>query len=144
MKPFLCTSLGITLIVLIAASSIRSVADDNQYKWKNSDGDTIFSDKPPTSGESYEVISNSVPSTKPSASDAENDVSQEAESSESNAETNKSNVKACRNAKARLRLLESPDKVSVRNDEGELQELSPQERAIAQRTAKANIDVYCK
>lgn len=137
-------SLGIPLLALVAATSINSVADGNQYRWKNNDGDTVFSDKPPTSGETYEVISTSAPSSMSSTSEVEDDVSQAAESSEPNEELEKRNAIICRNAKARLRLLESPDKVNVRNEKGESQELSPQERAVAQRTAEANIEVYCK
>jgi len=144
-------NLGAALLLVMAVGSIESVADSNHYRWINSRGEPVFSDRPPPKGVDYEVISTrstlkrvvsadegAVPlEVNPSASN-EFDAVDSAEEGRS-----KKNTALCERAKMNLLALEGDNKVSVRNEQGEVSELSPEAREIARQTAKATIDIYC-
>ena len=139
LKHVFCANLGAAFLLLAATGSAESWEESNHYRWQNSSGETVFSDQPPPAGVKYDVIS--APSRlKPVTSKAAGDVPQD---SESKAEESVQNADLCQRAKTNLRMLESPDKVSERDETGELRELSPKERTVMQQTAKAEIDVYC-
>ena len=142
MKHIFYTNLGAAFLLLAVAGSLESVADNSQYRWENSRGEPVYSDRPPPDGVSYEVIK-SQPTLKWGVPGADGDVPQESDSSESEDGKSNNNVELCQRAKTNLRMLESPDKVSERDEKGELRELSPKERTVMQQTAKAEIDVYC-
>lgn len=144
MKHVLRTNPGVLLLLLVAASSVESIADSNSYRWQNSHGETVFSDQPPPSGEKYEVIRTPTSPPPVEESEAGNDSPEETASSGSGEGDSQNNAELCKRAKMNLAVLEGPDKVSVRNEQGEVHEISAEERTIMQQTAKAKIEVYCK
>jgi len=144
-------NLNAALLLVMAIGSVESVADSNHYRWINSRGEPVYSDRPPPKGVDYEVISTQS-TLKRVVSGDEGAVPLEVNPSASNdfdpvdsAEEGRSkkNSALCERAKMNLVALEAPRKATVRNDQGEQRELSPQEREVAKQTAKAQIDAYC-
>ena len=143
--------LRVGLLLLAVTSSSFITAETNHYRWKNERGETMFSDRPPPKGVDYEVISSSstfkrvvssgegaVPlETKPSANNKFDSV----DSSQATPSTK--NPELCERATMNLIALNSADKINVRNDQGEVKALSPQEREVARQTAEAQVSIYC-
>lgn len=144
--------LKIGLLIVAMAGSGFSAAGSNHYRWLNERGEPVFSDRPPPKGVDYEVVS-SQSSLKRNVSAEEGAVPPETQSRAGNefdqidtaaVELSKKNAELCKRAEMNLIALNSADKVNVRNDQGELRELSPQEMELARQTAKAQMSVYCE
>jgi hypothetical protein len=118
-------------------------SETNHYRWSNERGEPIYSDRPPPKGTDYEVISSSS-RLKRSVSAEEGAVPPELTPEAADGSGgSKKNTGLCEKAKMNLLSLQGTHKVSVRDDQGQVRELSPQEREIAKQTAQATIDMYC-
>lgn len=151
MKPFYRQSLNAIVLVVIAASSLESAAQSNYYRWLDSSGNPIVSDRPPPAGTDYEVVSTQ--STLKRAVEAEegavplainpttgNELTQQ-ESAE--AQRIKKNAELCEKARSNLEALSSSAAVTIRDSQGEVKELTPQEMQIQRTTTRAQIKAYC-
>ena len=151
MKPFYRHSLNAVVLVVIATSSLKVPAQTNYYRWLDSGGNPIVSDRPPPSGTDYEVVSTQ--STLKRTVEAEegavplainpttgNEFTQQ-ESAE--AQRGKKNAELCEKARANLEALSGKAKVTIRDSQGEVKELDPQEMQIQRETTKAQIKAYC-
>ena len=151
MKPFYRRSLNAIVLVAVAASSLASAEQTNYYRWLDSGGNPIVSDRPPPAGTDYEVVSTQ--STLKRTVEAEegavplaidpttgNELTQkgsaEAQRSEKNAEL-------CEKARGNLEALSGTATVTIRDSQGEVKELDPQEMHIQRETTKAQIKAYC-
>jgi hypothetical protein len=125
--------------MVVAGSSVESPADANYYRWVDDSGAAVHSDRPPPEGIEYEMISTS--SNLIRTVSLEDDVvpvnSEESSQSAKNPEL-------CKRATTNLESLTNSDKVKVRNDEGEVRFLSPEEIIVQRQTAKAQLSVYCE
>lgn len=152
MKPVYRNSLHAILLLVVAGSSVKSLADTNYYRWLDSNGNPIHSDRPPPAGTDYEVVSTK--STFTRAVDAEEGaVPPEVQPTVGNeftptdsteAQRNKKNTELCQRARDNLEALNASDAVTIRNGQGEVTELNPQEMEIQRETAKAQVKVYCE
>jgi hypothetical protein len=137
---------------LLLGGSMASSAGSTHYRWINDRGEPVFSDRPPPQGVDYEVISTQssfkrvVPGEEGAVPlEVEPTVGNEFEQvSTAQAGRAKKNIVICEKARANLEVLENSDIVQVRDDQGELRDLSPEEMDIARETAKAKINIYCK
>jgi hypothetical protein len=146
--PFIKTALALTLTLVASSAS----AEAAHYRWMNDRGEPIFSDRPPPQGVDYEVISSSS-NFKRAVSAEEGAVPLETQPRVGNefeqthaaaAERLKKNPELCQRARTNLEAMTSSAKVQVRNDQGEIRLLTPEEMEVQKQTAKAQISVYCE
>jgi hypothetical protein len=144
--------LRVGLLVAAMTGSGMLAAETDHYRWLNERGQPVYSDRPPPKGVNYEVISSSS-NLKRVVSADEGAVPLETKSSVGNQFDSVSNSKErpstkntelCTRATMNLIALESEGTINVRNDQGEVKALSPQEREIARQTAKAQKGIYCE
>ena len=128
--------------LLVATGSLQSHAENTQYRWENSDGGVVFSDRPPADGAEYKQL-DTQPSSNPGPLQGQDNTEGTATANAAAQSTDTENAALCENARLKLVALEGSNNVSVRDDQGEVRELTPEERAIAQQTAKARVEVYC-
>lgn len=137
-------------MILVATMINFEAVASTHYRWINDRGDPVYSDRPPPKGVDYEVISSgstfkrvvageegAVPlDTTPTPSNQFDKVSTEQKS--------KKNPEMCQRARANLEALTSSDQVKIRNNQGEIRMLSPEEMEVERQTARAQISVYCQ
>ncbi len=151
MNSLVRTTTGLGLGLLLAAGSAAVYSDTVHYRWTNSKGGTVYSDRPPPEGVDYEVVSSgtglrrqvdgekgAVPLTvEPSPG---NDFEQVDDRSEPSQTTNEV---LCEKARMNLVALNVADVVNTRNDQGEVRAMTPEEREVRTRATEAQIEVYC-
>lgn len=122
------------------------------YRWLNDRGQPVHSDRPPPQGVDYEVVSTGSKFRRAVASD-EGAVPLETTPTPGNqfdqvdteaANRSAKNPELCSKARANLAALDSSEQVQVRNDQGEIRNLNPDEIIVERQTAKAQIGVYCQ
>jgi hypothetical protein len=129
-------------LLLVATGSLQSQADNTQYRWENSEGGVVFSDRPPADGAEYKQLDTQPSSNRDPLQGQDNtEGTDTANAAAESADTK--NDALCENARLKLVALEGSNKVSVRDAQGEVRDVTPEERAIAQQTAKARVEVYC-
>ena len=152
MKPVYRAIASTTLLVLLTTSSPQGMTDNNHYRWLDDRGNPVYSDRAPPKGVDYEVVS-AGSSLKRVVSAEEGAVPLETEPRVGNdfdqvdtakAQRSKKNPELCQRARKNLEALTSSPQVKVRNDQGEVRLLTPEEMEIQQQTAKAQISVYCE
>ena len=138
------------LLAMTIAWSAPGLASSTHYKWINERGEPVYSDRPPPKGVDYEVVSTQS-SFKRIVSGDEGAVPLETESRVGNEfdqvntqQKSKKNPELCQRAKTNLEALTTSDQVKVRNAQGEVRTLSPEEMEVERQTARAQIDVYCQ
>ncbi|MFV8817835.1 DUF4124 domain-containing protein [Haliea sp. E17] len=145
------TATALGLIALLVAASPALQAGDVHYSWKNERGTVVYSDRPPPKGVDYEVISGgsglkrvvdgdqgAVPLDLSPQPGNEFEVTDAGA-----ADRFEKNKVLCEKAKMNLVALEGADAINVRDEQGEVTELGPEERAVALQTTRAQISVYC-
>ncbi len=137
------------LLAIMVAWSSPGLAGSTHYKWVNERGEPVYSDRPPPKGVDYEVVSTQS-SFKRIVSGDEGAVPLETDPRVGNEfeqvntrQKSKKNPELCQRAKTNLDALTTSDQVKVRNAQGEVRMLSPEEMEIERQTARAQIDVYC-
>ena len=142
-------TLNTLFFLAVAGSSVESLADATYYQWVDDSGAAVHSDRPPPEGVEYEIISTSSNLIKtvsfedglaPSAVDSP---AGDSVNSEEASQSTKG-LELCKRATTNLETLTNSDKVKVRNDEGEVRFLSPEEIEVQRQTAQAQIGVYCE
>lgn len=145
----LVSALLLPTLLLLAGNSY---AGTTHYHWNNERGESVYSDRPPPKGVDYEVISTSS-NFKRSVSSDEGAVPLETEPRVGNefnkidtAQTDrlKKNNELCQRARTNLEALTSSPQVKIRNDQGEVRLLTPEEIEVQKQTANAQISVYCE
>ena len=143
-----CLSLAAAVLLLthIGVSAAESV----HYRWTDSRGNPVHSDRPPPKGVPYEVVStgsNLVRKVKPGvgAVPATTEPSPGNEFEQVNAKPTpvKKNSEQCRRARQNLETLNTKKNIQLRNDQGELRTLSDEEKAIQRKKAEDAIAVHC-
>jgi hypothetical protein len=134
--------LNTALLVVVTAVSAKSIAGNNQYQWQDSQGNTVYSDRPPTSGEHYEVVDTG-PTLYSAVPDAAPEEGAILPVDGSGTAAKEKNPELCEQAKMNLISLQAGRTLNIRNDKGELKELAPEEREVALQVATARKDVYC-
>jgi hypothetical protein len=140
-----------SLIVLMAAGSLHSGAADSHYRWLDNRGNTVLSDRPPPAGTDYEVISTKS-GMKRQVQGEQGAVPREVVPSVRNefepvarnpsAEVRK-NPEICTIARTNLETLNTFARVQVRNDQGDVQYLSDEEKEVQRNEAEALIRQHC-
>jgi hypothetical protein len=116
----------------------------------NDRGDPVYSDRPPPKGIDYEVVSTDSGlkrqvSGSEGAVPRENHprVGNEFKAVESEAKSKK-NEALCNRATENFEALSGSREIQVRDGNGEVRTLSPEEKEVSRQSAKAQVSVYCK
>lgn len=146
--------LRLAVVLAIASPAAQfAAAGDTYYRWLDSRGNPVHSDRPPPSGTPYEVVSTgstlkrivtpdegAVPKeVKPRVGNEfkQKDPAAEQEAAEKNPEY-------CDKAKTNLKTLDSAPRVRIRDpDTGEYRYLSDEEREAEKAKAEQAIKRYC-
>ena len=147
MKPF-----ALAVIALLAATA----ASAQVYEWKDSQGKTHYSDKPPVGTSRVQKISEPE-SSAPSSSAQKTTADRELEFRKRQKETQESAEKAtkeqaanadrkasCDNARRALEVLESGERIALRNDQGERYYLDDSQRQQEAAKARQVMQASCK
>ena len=144
--------IAFTVAVLLTVAT----ANAEIYQWKDKNGKTIISDKPPTGNvvEQKNIRSDSATSnaaTQKSASDRELEFRKRQKESQENAEkAQKEQATAvekqgnCANARRYLATLESGERVALRDDKGERYFMDDAQREQETAKAKQALQTNCK
>ena len=144
--------LKLACLPLALIVSLDSIADNNQYRWLNSRGVPVYSDRPPPAGVDYEVVS-TTSTLKRVVSAEEGAVPLEIQPTAGNdfesvdsAEEggDKKNAALCQKARMNLIAVEQVATLTMRNEQGEMTELSPEEREEYQQKTEEQITLYCE
>lgn len=151
MKPVFRKGLHVILLTIAAGNAVTTVADATYYRWIDSRGNPIHSDRPPAKGIDYEVVSTKSTFSR-SVSAEEGAVPAEVEPSVGNefdpedsaeGERSEKNSELCSRARANLETLSASDTVHIRNSEGEVEQLSSKEVKIQREIAQSKIKIHC-
>ena len=139
-------------IVALGSISIAAQAGNTYYRWTDSVGNPVHSDRPPPAGTNYEVVSTGSSQTrKVSSSEGAvapvSDTNKEVEFDgfeKSKTEAPAKNPELCKGAKSNLETLESKARIRIKGDDGEYRYLSKEEIITQKKTARDLIDSYCE
>ena len=144
--------IALTVAVLLVAT----VANAEIYQWKDKNGKTIFSDKPPTENVVEQKKVASDPSTAgaatpKTAADRDLEFRKRQKESQENAEKAQKEQTAlaekqenCANARRYQATLESGERVALRDDKGERYFLDDAQRAQEAEKARKAVETSCK
>jgi hypothetical protein len=147
----LCKGLQGSLIVLLATCSLHAAAADSHYRWLDSRGNTVLSDRPPPAGTDYEVISTRSGLKRVVKGD-EGAVPREVTPKVGNEFTpvprgtetaSLKNPEICNIARKNLETLNTFARVQVRNEQGDFQYLSDEEKEAQRNEAETLIRQHC-
>jgi len=131
-------------------SCANSAGENVHYRWLDTRGNPVHSDRPPPKGVPYEVVSTqsslirkvdasegAVPAT------TEPTPGNEFEQVEASPKPVRKNPEQCRRARENLETLDTKVHIQIRNDQGELRPLSEEEKAAQRKQAIDTIAVHC-
>ena len=140
--------------LLLALAALNAQAED-VYRWKNAQGNTVISDRPPEDGVEYDVVSASTGRTlvappPPSASTEEQpeENSPPTQNAEQPREISQFSApakdpKLCEQARNNLRILEDGPRIRFTDDEGVVRFMSDDERSVEKDKTLDAIEAYC-
>ena len=146
-----------TLSLLAAALCLALPASAQIYQWKDQNGKTVISDKPPVGQVTLQKQIDSVPPAKtgakqqPSLADRELEFRKRQKEAQENAEKAKKDEVAsaernesCQNARRQLQALESGERIALRDDKGERYYLDDAQRDQETAKTKRFLEAQCK
>lgn len=141
--------IAVSAVLLAIASLATAAGGTTYYRWLDERGNPVHSDRPPPQGTPYEVISTrsslvrhvdadegAVPAT------TEPTVTNDFEPVDTQKAVKK-NPEQCKRAQENLQTLNTKVRIQIRNDQGELRPLSPEEKEIQRKQAIDTIAVHC-
>jgi hypothetical protein len=142
------------LLLAALCLALASPAGAQVYKWKDADGKTVISDKPPPGQLPVPKQEDSVPEAapaQPSLADRELEFRKRRQEARENAEKAEKEAAAaagkeenCRNVRRQLQTLESGERIALRGDKGERYFLNDAQRAQEVAKAKQYLDAQCQ
>lgn len=146
-----------TLSLLAAALCLALPASAQIYQWKDQNGKTVISDKPPVGQVTLQKQIDSAPPAKtgakqqPSLADRELEFRKRQKEAQENAEKAKKDEVAsaernesCQNARRQLQALESGERIALRDDRGERYYLDDAQRDQETAKTKRFLEAQCK
>ncbi|QIB67690.1 DUF4124 domain-containing protein [Kineobactrum salinum] len=148
-----CTGLQVVLLLLSVAASGQVTASEIYYRWLDTRGNPVHSDRPPPAGTDYEVISTGsgfkrvVPANEGVVpKEVEPRVGNEFEKTETTTVTidKTKNPALCERARQNLETLDSTARIRVRDDQGDMRFLNEEEIEAERSKALAAVKAYCE
>ena len=152
MKGTKYISLCAAIVLMLGAISTETIAGNAYYRWTDSDGNPVHSDRPPPAGTNYEVVSTGSSQVR-KVSSSEGAVAPESDTSKKDAFDRFEDVKAeppaknpeyCKSARANLDTLESKARIRLKDDNGEYRYLTMEEKETQKKTARDMIATHCE
>ena len=135
----------------LASFSAISVGDETYYRWIDERGHAVHSDRPPPEGVDYEVISTgsrfirAVDSEEGAVPlDIEPSVGNEFEQLDSSPPKIEKNPEFCQRAMDNLEVIDSSVQIQMRDDSGDLRDLTEEEREVQRKKAEDTIAIHCE
>ncbi|MFV0277800.1 MAG: DUF4124 domain-containing protein [Parahaliea sp.] len=151
MKPVLGSAVSSAFALILLALSAAPQAGTTYYRWLDERGQPVHSDRPPPKGIDYEVISTGGRFKREVAAET-GAVPRDLQSSTSNSFDRKpvdsdtqiqKNPETCERARKNLTTLETWDQVHVRDENGEVRELTKEEKEQRKAEARRQISLHC-
>jgi hypothetical protein len=145
---------AVNIFSLLAISAFlvlsTTAAAETFYRWKDERGNPVHSDRPPPKGIEYEVVSTDSTLVRPVEA-GKGAVPKKLKPTPSNQfvpiETRPSmvekNSEQCARARENLAALEADASIRLRNDQGELVEISKEEKEAQRQRALEVIEQHC-
>lgn len=140
-----------TLVVLVASGMPVLASDVNtHYRWEDKRGNPVFSDRPPPKGVDYRVESTRSTYVREVDADegavpleTESTVGNEFEQKLKRQQESRKNPALCEKARKNLETLDIPQRIRLRDENGEYRYVEQDEREELRQRARRNIEVYC-
>lgn len=137
------------MMLALAAGSLQSLAETAYYRWVDDRGNMILSDRPPTNGANYEVVSTGAgfDPTMPTGDEDEAVATadpQPGQTSKAPQAISQKNPELCAVARNNLDALTSTDRVVMRDEQGQVKVLAPEEIKANIQTTRGQINAYCE
>jgi hypothetical protein len=142
------------LLVFILSLTVPATAEI--YRWKDANGKTVISDKPPVGQvaqkkpESTEAVATPAPKT-PSLADRDldfrkrqKDAKEKADKAREEETSSQEKQENCSNARRQLSALESGERIALRDDKGERYFMEDDQRAQETGKVRGYIDANCR
>ncbi len=137
-------------MLVLTAGSLESVAATNYYRWIDERGNTIHSDRPPPTGVDYEVVRTGASFKRPGSSDEApgTEPGGDGEAGQADAAAaaaqSQQDPELCASAKNNLDALTNSDRVTMRNEKGEVHVLTAEEIKMNIQTTRGQIEAFCE
>lgn len=136
---------------ILALTSLNSWSGQTFYRWIDDRGHTVHSDRPPPKGIKYEVISTKSSLVREVDADegavpldVEPSVSNDFDAVDTNSTLVEKNPEYCQRAKDNLEALNTDVQIQMRDKNGELRAITPEEREIQKQKAMDTMAVHCQ
>lgn len=141
--------LGVALVLLAMCAGVGSAhAGAKLYRWKDSNGNVVMSDRPPPAGVQFEAISTSsslvhsvdseTPATPPAPTHPAAPPREASTLPEPSKEIYKKNPEYCQTARQNLEVLDRAPRIRMPDANGELHYLTDEER---EQERQKNLDI---
>ncbi|WP_133300619.1 DUF4124 domain-containing protein [Seongchinamella sediminis] len=140
---------AVAMVAGLLVASMNVVADATLYRWKDSEGNIVMSDRPPPTGTEYEAIAtdSSVvrrvegePAPEPVVAKPRPKPAPPPETSKTVYEEN---PEYCENARKNLELIDRAPRIRMADENGEMRYITDDERAAQRETNLTIIERYC-
>lgn len=133
-------------------ASVNMAAASSLYRWKDSEGNPVMSDRPPPTGVQYETISTRsnlvqrVEDRQPTADSTAAEPKQAAQTSQpkSAGKLYEKNPEYCAAAKKNLEVLDRSARIRVSDGEGGMRYLSDEDREAQRQNNLEVIEAHCE
>lgn len=138
------------LVAAIVSYSAATSAGETYYRWTDERGNRLHSDRPPPAGVDYEVVSTDSNEVRRVDGDqgavpleVNPRVGNEFDTYPKEPRDFKKSPETCQRAKENMASLNSGEVIRMRNDQGELRELSAEEIAYQKQRAEQVMRAHC-
>lgn len=142
---------ALLLAAVLGAGIAHHALAEVHYRWIDERGQPVHSDRPPPPGVDYEVIAPGAGLKRPVKAnegavplDLEPKVGNEFEPVPTVAQPVPKNPEYCERSRENLWRFENAARVRMRNDQGEVYYVGPEEREARRQEALKAIEVYCE
>jgi hypothetical protein len=147
---------GKTFTVLVATAAltlgyIATASAETFYRWTDDRGNPVHSDRPPPKGIDYEVVSTDTSLIRPVEAESgavpkkiQPTPSNDFEPVETKEVMIEKNPEYCARGKENLKVIDETPRIRMRNEQGEMEIISPETRAIQRQQALDTIANHCE
>lgn len=138
------------LAVLTIATSYPISSAESHYRWTDSLGNPVHSDRPPPKGVEYEVISSGSTLVRKVSGDegavpaqVQPSLDNEFDQTDTRPPAVVKNPEFCKRARENLETLDSVARIRIRNDNGDYRFLDEEEKESQREDARRQIAIHC-
>jgi len=151
LKRVLTTCALVLAVVVPTLGGAFANAGEVVYRWMDSEGNPVNSDRPPPVGTEYEVISTNSSMVRAVEADegavplkVKPDAGNQFEPVDTSTPKIEKNPEYCKRAQENLTALDMKVRIQMRNEKGEVYFLTEEERTVQRQRAQDTINVHCE